>query len=94
MLAIRPPPLLFPDDMIALMCLGSVLLAYSLWVLVSLVDQEVHPGTGVPAAELPPRCDDCGYLLTGLNPTSGHCPECGKPIRESLADSPRGPNAW
>lgn len=43
---------------------------------------------------LPPRCEDCGYILTGLDPASGHCPECGKVIRESLGESLRGPTAW
>lgn len=28
-------------------------------------------------------CESCGYALVGLEP-SGACPECGRPIRESL----------
>ncbi|MEI8196769.1 MAG: hypothetical protein WCI73_12795 [Phycisphaerae bacterium] len=91
----RPPLILFPDDMVAILGLGGGLLAYSLWVLISLVDQE-EPMVAIQAlpAALPPRCEECGYILTGLDPVTGNCPECGKPIRESLGDSLRRPNAW
>jgi hypothetical protein len=30
-------------------------------------------------------CEGCGYTLNGL-PTSGNCPECGKPIPESMGE--------
>lgn len=30
-------------------------------------------------------CERCGYVIEGL-PTEGACPECGKPIAESLPD--------
>jgi hypothetical protein len=28
-------------------------------------------------------CEKCGYVIEGLD-TEGHCPECGKPVEESL----------
>jgi hypothetical protein len=37
-------------------------------------------------------CASCGYVLDGLNP-SGQCPECGKPILESIGQE-RMPPAW
>jgi hypothetical protein len=30
-------------------------------------------------------CEGCGYTLNGL-PTSGNCPECGKPIEQSIGE--------
>src|SRR5436309_6100011 len=37
-------------------------------------------------------CEGCGYTLNGL-PEGGRCPECGKPIAESVGH-PRVPPAW
>src|SRR5438046_1791438 len=41
-----------------------------------------HAATMVPA-ETDLLCEGCGYTLNGL-PESGNCPECGKPIIESI----------
>jgi len=30
-------------------------------------------------------CESCGYILTGL-PRDSHCPECGRPLAESLPE--------
>ncbi len=37
-------------------------------------------------------CERCGYVLNGL-PADGRCPECGKPVAESVGDG-RVPTAW
>ena len=37
-------------------------------------------------------CEGCGYTLNGL-PEDGRCPECGKPVAESI-DAARTAPAW
>lgn len=37
-------------------------------------------------------CERCGYVIEGL-PTAGACPECSKPIQESLPERRRG-SVW
>jgi hypothetical protein len=43
-------------------------------------------------AETDVLCEGCGYTLNGLS-DDGRCPECGKPIAESLGH-PRVPPVW
>jgi hypothetical protein len=50
-----------------------------------------HAGTIVPA-ETDLLCEGCGYTLTGL-PEDSNCPECGKPIAQSIGSQRRVP-AW
>src|SRR3982750_2622659 len=38
-------------------------------------------------------CEGCGYTLDGL-PSTSNCPECGKPIAESIGENRRRPPAW
>ncbi len=48
-------------------------------------------------ADLPkphdPRCEACGYSLV-MAPMEGRCPECGKPVAESLGGNFRPPTDW
>ena len=50
-----------------------------------------HIDSTIPA-ETDILCEGCGYTLNGL-PQDGRCPECGKPIAESVGH-PRIPPAW
>lgn len=49
------------------------------------------------AHELPqpqePRCEFCGYSLL-FAPLEGRCPECGRPVIDSLGEHARQPTAW
>lgn len=85
--------LAYLDDVIVFTAMSSLLLIYSLWVLIRLV---------IPAQPLPtdfhpaiPHCDACSYILTGLDIDGpNHCPECGRLLRENFADSPRRLTSW
>jgi hypothetical protein len=69
--------------------------ALSFWTLAVLVLAVRHDYRG-PADQPEPHdpwCDDCGYILTGVDP-AGRCPECGRPIAESLGPQNRPPTPW
>src|SRR5262245_13590148 len=42
-----------------------------------------HAATTIVPAESDLLCEGCGYTLNGL-PETGNCPECGKPIAQSV----------
>src|SRR5207237_1964675 len=44
-------------------------------------------------AETDVLCEGCGYTLNGL-PDESNCPECGKPIHESIGRERRIRPAW
>jgi hypothetical protein len=40
-----------------------------------------------------PWCDECGYILLAAD-AGGRCPECGRPVTESLGAHNRAPTPW
>jgi hypothetical protein len=44
-------------------------------------------------AETDVLCEGCGYTLNGL-PETSNCPECGRPIAQSVDPSLRAPPVW
>jgi hypothetical protein len=72
-----------------------VLFFLSLWtlaVLVLAVRREYRGPKDFPEPH-DPWCDDCGYILTGIDP-AGRCPECGRHIADSLGAGSRLPTPW
>ena len=71
------------------------ILVLALWTLITLIIA-VRADYRSPA-DLPkphdPWCELCGYNLTGID-LEKRCPECGKPIAESLAPDARPPTPW
>src|SRR5207244_2843017 len=75
-----------------LLTLFSVLALWSFAVLVHAVRREYRRSTDYPAPR-DPTCDECGYLLISADP-AGRCPECGRPIAQSVGQGIRPPTAW
>lgn len=51
------------------------------------------PARHDPREEYTLLCETCGYVLEGLD-QGGNCPECGKPIKESLPELARPGSPW
>jgi hypothetical protein len=45
--------------------------------------EQPNPSQGQPIVSFDAWCNSCGYNLLGL-PLSGNCPECAKPVEQSL----------
>ena len=88
----------FLDPMNYARSVTPLLLAFtilSFWTLAVLVLAVRHECRG-PADQPEPHdpwCDDCGYILTGVDP-AGRCPECGRLIADSLGPYNRPPTPW
>jgi hypothetical protein len=92
--AIRMPTI-FEDYGKAITPLLFTFAGVTVWhmgVLIYAARREYRTSADMPK-EHDPWCDVCGYILTGIEPT-GRCPECGKPIQESLGELIRPPTAW
>lgn len=69
------------------------LLTWGVWwlsVIVRLGARYGGPKDGARWQPRRPRCEACGYGLTGL-PLARRCPECGRPVGESLPTYRRPP---
>lgn len=89
---IRPklglPPGWHPFDYICLSAIGL------LWLSILLRSTRSYAGPAEGPAWTPrtPRCESCGYTIAHL-PRSGNCPECGRPLIDSLPEH-RSPPAF
>ena len=70
---------------IAMMILTTILI----WSIASYLRAMTVPRQ-VERVETDPMCEWCGYTVAYLDPT-GRCPECGRPIEDSLRADTRKP---
>ena len=56
------------------------------WMLVRAGSRYAGPADGFDSGLRRPRCEDCGYVLTGLSAGST-CPECGSSVGNSLPEN-------
>lgn len=70
---------------------AGVAALWFLWWLSVLLRLGAHyggPADGPGWQPRQPRCNRCGYILTGLS-RDGRCPECGLPVHDSLPEARR-----
>jgi len=84
--------LAFPDNIVALVMFVSVLLFVVLFVHARAVGVEYRVAGDLPKPR-DPLCDVCGYDLCAAA-ADGRCPECGRPVVESLGPDVRPPSGW
>lgn len=71
---------------------GCLFLVWWFIVLWRSVSRYAGPAEGPAWRERTPQCDACGYNI-GLLPLTTNCPECGRPVVDSLPSS-RKPTAF
>ena len=64
----------------------------SVWSLIRAIRVDYRAPADLPP-EKTPQCDECGYDLHMSDP-AGRCPECGRPVAQSLDPVHRQPTAW
>lgn len=57
--------------------------AWAVWLVWRGSQRYVGPAEGPAWEPRPPRCEQCGYIITGLYET-GTCPECNFPVAQSM----------
>lgn len=67
-----------------------VLSLYLPWVVLRMGARYGGPAEGPGFEDRSYRCEGCGYALTSLMP-EGRCPECGRPVADSLPEHRRLP---
>ncbi len=75
-----------------LFALLSALILWNLAALITAVRTDYRRPLNFPQPR-EPLCDNCGYNLTMASPT-GRCPECGRPVAESLGPDTRPGTPW
>src|SRR6185437_7292348 len=70
----------------------SALILWAFAALVIAVRRDYRTPSDMPQPH-DPTCDDCGYNLVAAN-LHGRCPECGKPVIESIGPDIRPVTAW
>ena len=87
-LALQVVPLLPVDHFVHSQFKVLFICLYVIWALRLCVRAgSRYPGSIEELGRPPlrPRCEKCGYGLTGLRTTDA-CPECGRPVAESMPD--------
>jgi hypothetical protein len=70
----------------------SVLILWAFAALIIAVRRDYRTQADLPQPH-DPTCDDCGYNLVAAD-LHGRCPECGKPVIESIGPDIRPVTAW
>lgn len=63
------------------------------WVVWAVLRAIGAPASVKAVEPWQPLCEGCGYNLT-MAPADSNCPECGRPVRESLAEHLRPGTPW
>jgi hypothetical protein len=63
------------------------------WVTLIRIVRMDYRGTHDFPEPHDPWCDQCGYNLVAAD-TQGRCPECGRPVLDSIGSHTRQPTAW
>lgn len=82
-------PWYLDDPELIFLPLGALLVLWFFWAYLRAVGIERN----VPPVERPPMCESCGYNLTTMS-MDARCPECGRPVIESLGPQARLGPAW
>lgn len=72
--------------------LSCVYVLWLLWIWGRSAQRYWGPAAGPAWESRRPRCEECGYVLTGLT-AKDHCPECARPAADSLP-ARRGPTPF